>query len=465
MRSYILSCAFVSALSCGAAAPAFASADTWEVLLKDIPVRIAAADAGLNMSFYVLKQTHEPVLRTDDGENYRSKILKAWSRDVFSRNFRLCPDTGLEFEPGSPFTFDFFFSHISSVTAALTPDFRASRDGDCVSVAFRTPMPRYLDFLTLYEYAPSVKKDSTMEAGLGEFLPVSVEPEKILLNRKRRVSRGYNSVVIHKYLGPSDPNLENRAIRDFNRMQISTIPEWVKREYAYFDSTILQTVVLVINYPDRDVRKAVYNCMDADSLRRALYPTWKEFVDIQNLLPIGVPGALPGKPRQECRAASFKKPARPLVFINFGVNNDAQMAAFMKDFERRTGIKVEIRRIGDKEIQRALYQYPRKYDLVIVSMGAVRPDHTAFFDYMAREDGYFDFRVGRLPELYKKLLLEGVPDRRDELGGKMAAALSSEFVVLPLLQVHRRFYYPRNIRNLTVGRGFLEYPEVADFKW
>ena len=435
------------------------------MLIKDIPVRISTADAGLNMSLYVLKQTHEPYLRTDDGENYYSRILTRWERDLISRNFTLCPDTALEFSPGEKFSYGLFLTQISSATRGFAPDSEITGDGKCVRVRFPRPMRRYLDFLTLYEYAPTIKKDDLIETGLGEYLPESVRPETILLRRKRKVSRGYNSIIMHKYGGPSDPNLENREINDFNRMQISTIPDWVKRKYAYLDSSILQTVVLIINHPDKAVRRTVYNCMDVDALRRALYPTWEEFADVSNVLPVGVPGAIPGKPPQHCDKSMRGNISRPLVFINFGVNNDAQMATFMADFRKRTGIPVSIKRLQDKEIQRTLYQSPRKYDLVIVSMGAVRPDHTAFFDYLVREDGYYDFKLGGLREMYSRLQLEGDPNSRNALGAQMAELISSDYVLLPLLQVNRRFYYPREIRNLTVGRGFLEYPEVADFRW
>lgn len=45
----------------------------------------------------------------------------------------------------------------------------------------------------------------------------------------------------------------------------------------------------------------------------------------------------------------------------------------------------------------------------------------------------------------------------DQLNTELAAAA----VVLPLYQVVRTFYYPKHIKNLVVGRSFLEYPEIA----
>lgn len=456
---------FLFFLSLISAAPLSAGEGVWDVLFRDIPVRITTADAGLTMSFYVLKQTHEPVLRTDDGENYYSRILSRWERDLLSRNFVLCPDTALQFAPGKKFSYELFLSQISSATRVFSPDSEITGDGRCVRVGFTKPMRRYLDFLTLYEHAPTIKRDDIVEIGLGEYLPVSVRPGDIALRRKKEVPNGFSTILIHKYTGPDDPNLANRGIDDFNRMQIAAIPEWVKREYAYLDGAILQTVVLIINHPDKDIRRIVYNCMNVDSLRHALYPTWKEFVDVSNVLPVGVPGAAPGKPVQYCGENIRTKVRRPLVFINLGGDNDKQMAAFMSDFEKKTGIPVLIKRLQDKDMYRTLYQSPREYDLVVVSMGAVRPDHTAFFDYLVKADGYYDLRLEKFSALYDRLQLEGDTDERNALGAQMAEMLSSEYVLLPLLQVHRRFYYPKEIMNLTAGRGFLEYPEVAEFRW
>ncbi|MHB9139568.1 MAG: hypothetical protein ACYC4Q_09210, partial [Victivallaceae bacterium] len=248
---------------------------TWEVLLKDIPVRVSVKDAELNMCRYVLKQTHEPVFRLDDGENYTSRILENWTRDLESRNYRLCPKGSLRFLPGQAYTGEMFNSHISSVTKLYDPAGVTSWDGSCFRVSFAAPRKGYLEYLSRYENAPTLSLSDKIEVGLGEYTPVEVEPERVTLVRKEPVRRGYNKIVIHKYTGPGDPNLENRAISDFNRLQISLIPEWVKSSQVHFDGVILQTVALMINHPDKDVRRTLYNCMGADQLRRALYPTWK----------------------------------------------------------------------------------------------------------------------------------------------------------------------------------------------
>ena len=131
----------------------------------------------------------------------------------------------------------------------------------------------------------------------------------------------------------------------------------------------------------------------------------------------------------------------------------------------KTGIKIDVRRLRDEEITRTLYQYPRKYNLVIVAMDAIRPDHEVFFEYLVRADGYFDHPIPRIREQFRLLTAEEDIQKKGELARELAHTASKEYLVLPLLQVRRRYYYPADIKNLTVGKGFLEYPEIADFRW
>lgn len=443
-----------------------AAGDTWEVLLKDLPARVSTEDAGINMSLYVLKQTHEPLFRIDDGENYTSKLLKSWKRDISSSRYQLCPDTGVEFANGKRFDYGYFLNYVSALSQKLAPGRRISEGDGCVSIDFGRPRHTFLEELSTYEHAPSIKISTAIELGLGPFYATEVLPDRIVLKRRTAVRGGYNSIVVHRYTGAGDANLENRQISDFNKMQISTIPEWVKSKYLHFESIILQTVILIINHPDENLRKYLYNCLDADGLRRAFYPSWKEFVDVKNILPIGVPGAVPGRPEQDCRIPpGFRAPAAPLIFINFAVNNDSQMGAFVSDFERRTGIKISLQRLGDRDFEKTFFQAPRGYQLAIVAMDAVTPDHSAFFDYLIRSDGYFDYRQPAAEKYYSRLRLEVAPDAKADLARRIVDSFASGHVALPLLQVQRRYYYPREIKNLTVGRGFLEYPEVADFRW
>lgn len=61
---------------------------TWDVLIKILPTSIVAREAGLNTALYMLKQTHEPLFRINDGDNYESRVLNTWSRSVDSSSYK-----------------------------------------------------------------------------------------------------------------------------------------------------------------------------------------------------------------------------------------------------------------------------------------------------------------------------------------------------------------------------------------
>lgn len=440
---------------------------TWDVLIKILPTSIVAREAGLNTSLYVLKQTHEPLFRINDGDNYESRVLSSWSRSVDSSSYTFCPNTSLAFKKGVFFDLDFFLAYLIKVTQAFDPSGKVLVTGACISVEFRAPKKRFLEYLTLYENAPAIKQTENIEIALGSYYAESVSDSEIVLRRKMAVRNGYNTIRMRKYSGPEDANLNNREIDDFNKIPLADVPEWAKRGYLHFDEVILKTVALVINHPHKVVREVLYNCVDIDALRKAFYPAFHELsTDIQNILPMGVPGAQIGRPIQKCIVSnSLAATSGPVVFLNYGLNNETQLKQFMAAYAKKTGLKILLKGCQPKEAQKILFTAPRKYSLAIIAMDAVRPDYSAFFDYLVREDGFFDFRIPEIKHLYERLMNEDDPDTKNELGGKIAQMMASQYVILPLFQEQRRLFYPSVIKNLTVGRGFLEYPEVADFRW
>ena len=96
-------------------------------------------------------------------------------------------------------------------------------------------------------------------------------------------------------------------------------------------------------------------------------------------------------------------------------------------------------------------------DLNIVRRSEVEPFLRYFY--------LLDYKLPEVSIKYDKLMHEDDPEEKKRLGAEIADDLAKEFIVLPLYQNVREYHYPRGIKNLTVGRGFFEFPEVADFRW
>ncbi len=439
-----------------------AAGHSWEVLATGLPQRVATAGARSNITYYILKQTHEPVFRKSDGQNYSSGILRKWTRSPDYRNFMFCPTQLLAFDGQTPFDFEQFRTHITSVTAKYDPGFKLSAADGCVSIAFNTQRKGYLDYLTLYENAPTRLISGPAETGLGPFLVESVSKEKIVLTRKSRIHDGYNQIVLHEYAGPKDPNLKNRAIKDFNIIPGGDIPGWVKNEYARVENVELKSINLIINHPDRKVRSRVYDCVDIPALRSAFFTGKKDFFNIGNILPMGIPGAVPGFPTQACAKAAGA--GAELRFANWMFGNSEAMVKYAVEFSKKSGIKMRLDQYSPQALVGALHKGPRPFNLVIIVFDAVRPDPSAFFESFAKSDGFHDFEIPEVVSGYKKLFYADDETERERLSKELAGIISDQALALPLYQNIRVIYYPKEINNLTVGRGFLEYPDVAEFR-
>lgn len=437
----------------------------WEVLLMGLPEEIHVSKAAEGPTYYILKQTHEPLFRRGDGENYDSRLLKSWRRDVVSRRFLFCPDTSRRFNSSSAFSAGYFQGYIGAVTRRFGQEFALSRDGDCTEVIFGSSQKKYLDFLVLYENAPTEKQSDKVEVGLGEFYVSEMGAGKIVLTRKTRVANGFSEVVLHEYFPEKSGEYDYSRISDFNKVPFRDIPPEILRTHSGFDNIELSSDVLMINHPDIEARKRIYNCLDVSRFRSAFFTEKKVFYSISSILPVGVTGAATGLPEQNCGfRGRYSGKDREVVLFNHRSNNIGQLAALSKDFEARSGLKLKIFSRPPLELGKLLDKSPRLYNMVVIGIGTRVPDYELFFSYFVRKDGYFDSPSPVLKSLYREVVRETSPERKNLLVQRFVREIRDQFLALPLYQNVRKVYYPREIKNLFVGREFEETPEVADFR-
>lgn len=443
-------------------------ADTWDVLLGAIPQRVSLGNLGETGNYYVVRQTHEALFRRDDGQHYTSRLLKSWSRGLDNRKFVFCPDTSLGFSEQKAFSADYFGVYISSVTGNFSGSFRVSADGGCFSVEFPVPSPGYLEFLALLENAPSIPDVAGNPTGLGPFAVESIAEDRVVLVRKRRVDDGYNKIVLHEYAGPGDPRLNDRGIEDFNKLSSFDQPEWIAGEFQRFYNVELKSVSLMINHPRLPVRKTVHDCLDVDAFRRAFAPKRKDFYDIRTVLPAGMPGSEPGRFPQHCKTGGVDRfKGVTLRLINQKTDNLLELGRLLEDFKNRTGVNIVLKNMSPKEVSPLLKGGPKghQYELILIVLDTVAPDYDVFFEYILGDSATIDNLPGELRDLYAGFKKTGRWGDRAEAARVLANKLNEYAIALPLYQTIVPIYYPRNIKNINVGRGFAQYPEVADFRW
>jgi hypothetical protein len=438
----------------------------WEAFLMGLPDEVTTARAVETDTYYILKQTHEPLFRLDDGENYHSRVLTEWRKDISSKQYLFCPDTSQKFNRTEYFSLEFFGNYLKKVTGRYSSDFVVKQQGKCFSVTFTSPHKSYLNFLTLYENAPTLRQSDKIEMGLGAFYVSELGKGKIVLRRKASVHNGYSEVILNEYSPGKADSYDYGKISDFNKIALFDVPDNIIKNYFGFYNIELRSDVLIINHPDIEVRKRVYNCLDVDKFRRAFFPKKNDFLDIQNILPLGVLGAVPGLPVQKCdyRTAVLPK-KRELVLFNHRTGNIEQLDAIAKKFRSCSGLTLKVISRPPSELGPLMHKSPRPYNMAVIAISTVSPDYKTFLGYIVRPSGYFDSVDPKLKGIFAEIERETDPDMKGLYVAQFLKELQAQYLVLPLYQNVKKLYYPKKIKNLNVGREFMEYPEVADFIW
>lgn len=250
----IIGAAIVAVLAAFKLAKLGREENTWQVLVGAFPNRISVENAHISSAYYILRQTHEQILRKDDGQNYTSRILAKWSHDLAYSEYILCPKGDLRFDDRTPLAKESFYEHVSSITAKYEPGAEVVFNDGCAVIKFKAPAKGYLEYLTLYENAPTLRNGEQAELGLGPFRVEFVGEDRIELARKHFQRNAYSKIVLHLYKDVGDPKLSDHGISDFNLIPSVDIPGWVKESYRAFDNIELKTANLIINHPDPQVR-------------------------------------------------------------------------------------------------------------------------------------------------------------------------------------------------------------------
>lgn len=359
----------------------------------------------------------------------------------------------MKFNSNKSFDTTYFSNYIKSVTQKFDNKFLVIQKNGCFKIKFETPKRKYLDFLTYYENAPTVRRTQNIEDGLGEFYVDVLNSELIVLKRKRRIKNAYEIIVGKRY---NEQDNLNCGFYDFNLIAPFSRPEWVEEKYQKVENVELKTVVLIINHSDKNLRKLIYDCIDIYKLRSSFYPKKKDFIDVKSILPMGV--YLPGKefPKQDCKVKDISYPE--LIFANWMSDNEEQMNTFVSNFYKKTGVKIKVRKITPEVLVKNFDESKKIYNLTIVVIGAAKNDPITFLEPFFYKRRFYDYSV------VKKIMKPENSKYIDDYT-ELINVLKKEFLVLPLYQSINQLYYPPHIKNIIVGRDFLQYPEIAEFRW
>lgn len=435
--------------------------ETWKVLMVGSIPAVQPTSAHSERTSYALRQTHEPIFRLDENHQVVSRVLSTWKRSEDYTSFTLCPNTALEFEPGKPLAVADIEASIERTWKGIT-EFKTEGVDGCALVHFSEPRHDFFRALMSYSASPTrATENPQIDVGLGPFKVESLAPEEVTLIRKKPdSSKRFDRVVFKNIVGRSDNDIDDRSVQEFNPIsRTKQFPEWVYSDYAKYPNSQLEIMSLIINVPDIEIRKRIYNCIDIKALREA-YGHAAEIRDIGSLLPIGMAGAKTGQIAQNCDFPLVRN-ARPLSFINPKPAAQEALKKVFQNLTAKTGIPIVVQPVTYNFLAQHYIETHSGYDLGIVAVMNEFSDLTEFLEVFA--DSKKMIHSLKLPELNKKF--DDVKNTVDETKHqKLGLELNDEIlklaVAVPLMQPVSPLYYPKDIKLPRVGSSFTTAPEV-----
>jgi hypothetical protein len=434
---------------------------TWDIIAVGLPKIITPSVANINMGLYILKQTHEPFFRYRKRTELYSNLFKTWNRDLKYQRFNFCLKNDLYFNEEKKYTIRGLKSDLMKVIKKFNSEYKLNIKNNCIKISFNKSQNNFLDILTKYENSPSHSlPSSNWEDGLGPFYITGMGIKKISLERKEKVSNGYNFINFWSYSGANDNILNQDGIEDYNRVLIQDLPTEKLKDYQKFNVALLQTINLVLNIKDRELRKNLFNCMDISDFRKAFMPKQKNFLDVGSILPIGIPFSKQGKIAQDCDFSSIKRD-EVIKFYNWNKSSSISLKGFFTNLKRKTGLNIEVIDISMNQFVDMVLKSPHPYDLTVVALDAIDVNYNAYFSPVIDKKSILDVKRKRLDKLYNKFK----DTKPNEFSVRsITSAISKEHLLLPLYQEVRDFYFPKHVKALTLGKNDLEYLEINELE-
>ncbi|USN46711.1 MAG: hypothetical protein H6626_10900 [Pseudobdellovibrionaceae bacterium] len=433
----------------------------WNVLTPGVPTRVSPDFKHSLLTSYILKQTHKPIFEYNSEKGYESQILDKWSRDLNYKHFQFCiyePKTLAEDSYFDVNKLELFLNHFFKMEH-LKP-FIERNNKNCLKLTFSHSMRNIFTLLSQREHMPSFPGGQNWENGLGPFTIQSMTDEIVVLTKKGPTSSGIKRINFVNSNSRTVDSFIDR-IDDFNLAPSG----WVKRfdlsRFNRFNTQQLKISAIVLNIDDKEARRIIFDCFPIEEFRNAMNPETKAFVNIKSIFPLGIPGAQLGLIARKCSKTKIKQ--KPLRFVLWHGDHESRIVSIVKHLSEKTGIRIEVDFLPFNKLNELIYQNQSGYDLIPIKIDTKRKLHSPFFEaFIDPRKLITNQKVPGVLSTYEKLLaLERSGQSSTSLAKILEHKLLDESLILPLYQVTKEIFYPKNITGLMIGDDFLDFPEIS----
>lgn len=447
----------ISAISCTK------HSDTWNALTLTIPTEVQTMTAFNTPVIYLLTQTHETIFRQIQNGDIDSRILIKWNRSADSKKLTMCPNTELKFDDEHSFSIEHLTRSVNLLKKRF-PEITVTTSENCLSIDNNSGVVNIIDELTHFEYAPTIEsKINGVELGLGSFSIISKTNKQIILIRKVSKEKRINKInfILQSTILDSKELFE---IDDFN--YVYEVPDWVASKYVSLPVQQLKEYALLIDHVDPIIRKIIWNCTDIVELRKIYLPSNTNINDVATVFPVGISGAVEGKPNQSCNIDLMNKIKKTEVtFLNWNEKILTALNTFFSKQIYADKIKVKIRQVTPTQMNEMLIKRLPGFNLSIIACDTIYQQYVSFFEpYLDPEKSLFHKMDKALMDDFVKFRTSSI-----EMQKLVSIKINNKITedknfVLPLGQLAKTMFFPKNLKKITAGTSRLGVIDISELE-
>jgi len=431
--------------------------------LGDVPPNIDPADSHINFHLYVIKQLHEPLFSSSVVGKPRSRILHSWSASPDAREYSFCLKPSLAYSNGKAVTGEDLWENFKlfSERGYLAGKITGHRfEEGCLIVAFDAPYPRLTWDLMSYKtsIADPATRGEEVVVGISPYRVVEMNERLIRLRAEGKVR--YREISFH-YWRPGD-EASFRNFDDINMVVANDVPADIDEYMNRYDVAMLKIYGMLINSPDPKLRSYLFNCLDIDVMRNLVDRKKKSFRDVGGVLPLGMPGAVAGRVRQECPAAPLPRRAKATM-VTFYEDCAEELSAHLKEKLGPLGIDASVKVVDANEMSYYLWSKEKPYDMAIVGIDSPLPEPISFLaNFLPGEAGVTNVKNAELEGIVSNLS-DSAPDaKREEDMRRANLSVIRAHQVLPLYQADSPLFYSKRVEHVRADEFLIGIPKIEE---
>lgn len=432
---------------------------TWNALISAFGSAVSLDGPETFSIAYIIRQTHEPYFRMDENRQVTSKVLRHFENSFDFKSFTLCPNPEWKFSETEPFSTEDIKVSLRKLTSKLS-EVTLPNVGRCVRAEFDKPKRRFYQILSNLFKSPSrVAKDPRYALGLGPFAIKSFTKDKMVLERKPWTSGRFDKIELTLVPENRRENLPEEGYEDYNLFPETWIPEKIKKEYKAYAVSNRIMGLMFIHVNDERLRKRLFHCADIPALNSFYQSYARPPLETANLFPIGIRGARPGPPVQNCPPRPMKYTGKPLRMLNMYPALQAQLAGWAAGLTKRTGIPIEVVETDGEGLTKFVAEDKSGYDVAFIASGSDDSEPAAHLEAFLGKSKVYRYTPRAWDLEYEQILEIENTAERERRAIEMGERLLKAAVALPLGQGRKMLYYPKDL-SMPLGGNAFEFPEV-----